>query len=222
MIIIAGATASGKTALAEKVCLSLGGEIVSADSMQIYKGMDIGTAKDTAPPVPQHLIDVTDPGKPLTVVDYKRLATDKIREISARGKCPVVVGGTGLYITALLYNMEYGGEFDNDSVLKAEIDAEYEKFGCEALHAQLTDLDPISAAKIHSNNKQRLLRALYVARVSGKPLSAQKAVLDPVEPFRLFVLSYPRAALYERVVLRVKMMLEAGLEKEVQALVLQG
>ena len=222
MIIIGGATATGKSALAARLALHIGGELVSADSMQIYRGMDIGTAKDTESNVTLNMIDVVSPNKPFTVVDYRAMATEVIRDISSRGKDSIVVGGTGLYIDSLLYNMEYGGSGKSDPELMEKLRAELSERGAEYMHAKLKELDPVTASKVHFNNTVRVLRALYVALDTGKPISAQKAELDPIEPFKLFVLTEDRAVLRERIAVRVDRMLEAGLESEVRRLIGSG
>lgn len=222
MIIIGGATATGKSALAARLASHIGGELVSADSMQIYRGMDIGTAKDTECNVTLNMIDVVSPNKPFTVVDYRAMATEVIRDISSRGKDSIVVGGTGLYIDSLLYNMEYGGSGKSDPELMEKLRAELSERGAEYMHAKLKELDPVTASKVHFNNTVRVLRALYVALDTGKPISAQKAELDPIEPFKLFVLTEDRAVLRERIAVRVDRMLEAGLESEVRRLIGSG
>ena len=222
MIIIGGATATGKSALAARLASHIGGELVSADSMQIYRGMDIGTAKDTESNVTLNMIDVVSPNKPFTVVDYRAMATEVIRDISSRGKDSIVVGGTGLYIDSLLYNMEYGGSGKSDPELMEKLRAELSERGAEYMHAKLKELDPVTASKVHFNNTVRVLRALYVALDTGKPISAQKAELDPIEPFKLFVLTEDRAVLRERIAVRVDRMLEAGLESEVRRLIGSG
>ncbi len=222
MIIIGGATATGKSALAARLASHIGGELVSADSMQIYRGMDIGTAKDTESNVTLNMIDVVSPNKPFTVVDYRAMATEVIRDISSRGKDSIVVGGTGLYIDSLLYNMEYGGSGKSDPELMEKLRAELSERGAEYMHAKLKELDPVTASKVHFNNTVRVLRALYVALDTGKPISAQKAELDPIEPFKLFVLTEDRAVLRERIAVRVDRMLEAGLESEIRRLIGSG
>lgn len=222
MIIVGGATATGKSALAEKIALSVGGETVSADSMQIYRGMDIGTAKDISSSVKLHLVDVVSPETPFTVVDYRALASEAIRDISLRGKQAVVVGGTGLYIDSILYNMEYGGSGGENVELMSELKQELEARGAEYMHSKLAALDPATANKVHYNNTVRVLRALYVVLNTGKPVSAQSAELRPIEPFKFFILTEDRAVLREKIAERVDAMFAAGLEDEVRALIGRG
>lgn len=222
MIIVGGATATGKSALAEKIALSIGGETVSADSMQIYRGMDIGTAKDTSSSVKLHLIDVVSPETPFTVVDYRALASEAIHDISLRGKQAVVVGGTGLYIDSLLYNMEYGGNGSDNVELMSELRQELKERGAEYMHSKLAALDPVTAKKVHYNNTVRVIRALYVVLNTGRPVSAQSAELKPTEPFKFFILTEERAALREKIAERVGAMFAAGLEGEVRALIERG
>lgn len=223
MIIVGGATATGKSGLAIELAKRIGGELISADSMQIYKGMDIGTAKEMGEiGVPQHLVDVVDPDEPFTVVDFKRLATEKITEIRARGKVPVIVGGTGLYMDSLLYSMEYGGGASENNELKAELEKELAEFGSEYMHAKLKELDPISAEKYHHNNTVRVLRALYVFLNTGKAISTQKAVFMPVEPVTMFITKRERSLLRKRITLRIEQMINDGLEREVKSLLDKG
>lgn len=222
MIIVGGATATGKSALAERLALDIGGETVSADSMQIYRGMDIGTAKDTATRVKLHLVDVVSPKTPFTVVDYRALASAAIKDVTLRGKQAVVVGGTGLYIDSLLYNMEYGGSGSENAELMSELRSELEARGSEYMHSRLASLDPVTAKKTHHNNTVRVLRALYVVLNTGKPVSAQSAELRPIEPFKFFILTEDRAVLREKIALRVDAMFAEGLENEVRALIDNG
>lgn len=222
MIIICGATASGKSALATEIAKKVNGEIVSCDSMQIYKYMDIGTAKECNLLVPQHLVDVIEPDVKFSVFDYRERAIPIIKDIISRGKTPIIAGGTGLYINSLLYNMEYGGEYVDNPELKASLQAEFEEKGAEYMHARLAQLDEVSAQKIHYNNVKRVLRALYVTILTGKPVSSQKAELTPIAPFKLFVVRKDRKTLAERIEKRVDVMLNEGLEREVTTLIEKG
>ena len=222
MIIICGATASGKSALATEIAKKVNGEIVSCDSMQIYKYMDIGTAKECDLPVPQHLIDVIEPDVKFSVFDYREHAIPVIKDIISRGKTPIIAGGTGLYINSLLYNMEYGGEYEDSPELKTALQKELEEKGAEYMHNRLMQLDEKSAQKIHYNNIKRVLRALYVVTLTGKPISSQKAELTPIMPFKLFVVKKDRKTLAERIEKRVDVMLNNGLEKEVASLLQKG
>lgn len=225
MILIGGATASGKTALAAEVARKIGGEIVSADSMQIYRGMNIGTAKerDDDLGVVQHMIDICNPDAPFTVADYKTLARRAVADITARGKVAVVAGGTGFYINALLYTMDYGGDRAAELRWRERLLADAEQYGNLHLHRKLQEADPVSAQKIHPNNLKRVIRALEVTYSSGTAFSAQNNVrFEPVEPFVMVTLSGDSAELRCRIERRVDKMIEAGLESEVRGLVDRG
>ena len=223
MIIVGGATATGKSHLAIELAKRLGGELISADSMQIYKGMDIGTAKETGDiGVKQHLIDVVNPDEPFTVVDFKNLALEKISEIRSRGNIPIIVGGTGLYMDSLLYKMEYGGGATENLELKASLEIELAEKGAEYMHARLKELDPISADKYHYNNTIRVIRALYVVLNTGKRISDQSAEFCPVEPVTMFITKRNRDLLRKRITLRIDQMIEEGLEAEVKSLLDKG
>lgn len=223
MIIVGGATATGKSHLAIELAKRVGGELISADSMQIYRGMDIGTAKETKDLcVKQHLIDVVDPDVSFTVVDFRELAKEKIKEIRSRNNIPIIVGGTGLYIDSLLYKMEYGGGATENKELKRALESELEKYGAEHMHQKLRNLDPISAEKYHANNTIRVLRALYVVINTGKPISKQQAEFSPVEPVTMFITKRDRKLLRERITARIGKMVEEGLEGEVKALLDKG
>ena len=223
MIIVGGATATGKSHLAIELAKRLGGELISADSMQIYKGMDIGTAKETGDiGVKQHLIDVVNPDEPFTVVDFKNLALEKISEIRSRGNIPIIVGGTGLYMDSLLYKMEYGGGATENLELKASLELELAEKGAEYMHARLKELDPISADKYHYNNTIRVIRALYVVLNTGKRISDQSAEFCPVEPVTMFITKRNRDLLRKRITLRIDQMIEEGLEAEVKSLLDKG
>lgn len=222
MIIIGGATATGKSGVAIELAKLINGEIVSADSMQIYKGMDIGTAKETRADVKQHLIDVVTPDTPFTVVDWREKAINAIKDIHSRGKTPIIAGGTGLYIDSLLYSMNYGGNGGEDEELKASLRLELDTNGAEYMHEKLRLLDPETANKVHANNVVRVLRALYVAISTGKPVSSQHAELMPYEPFDLYVVTRDRQSLRERIDIRITQMFDSGLEKEVANLLAEG
>ncbi len=223
MIIVGGATATGKSHLAIELAKRIGGELISADSMQIYKGMDIGTAKEKGDiGVEQHLIDVVEPNEPFTVVDFRERAKEKIKEIRARGRVPIVVGGTGLYMDSLLYKMEYGGGATENEALKSQLERELAENGAEYMHQKLASLDPVSAEKYHCNNTIRVLRALYVVLNTGKPISSQQAEFSPVEPVLMFVTKRDRKLLRERITKRIDQMIEEGLEGEVRSLIAKG
>ena len=221
MIIVGGATATGKSSLAIELAKRIDGELISADSMQIYRGMDIGTAKEKDIPVRQLLIDVVDPNESFTVVDFKERAIVAIKEIRSRGKIPIIVGGTGLYMDSLLYKMEYGGGKDNPE-LKQSLQKELDEKGALYMHDKLKELDPISAEKYHYNNTVRVLRALFVVLNTGKPISSQSAEFSPIEPVTMFITKRDRAILRERITLRIDQMFAEGLAEEVRGLLEKG
>ncbi len=224
MILVGGATATGKSGLAIEIARLVGGEIISADSMQIYKGMDVGTAKElNEKEIKHHLIDVVLPNEPFTVVDFRRLATEKIAEIRSRGRIPIVVGGTGLYFDSLLYKMEYGGGGKEENVaLKEELERELKEKGAEYMHARLKELDRVSAEKYHYNNTVRVLRALYVVLNTGKPISSQKATYCPIEEPLMLVTKRDRGVLRKKITARIDEMFAMGLEDEVRTLLEKG
>lgn len=220
VLAVVGPTATGKTALGVQLALALGGEIVSADSMQIYRGLDVGTAKVTAEEargVPHHCVDIRTPDQPFSVADYVALAGQAIREITARGRLPIVVGGTGLYVESLLGGVRFAPEKD-DPALREALAAEWDARGAQAMYAELQRLDPDAAAAIHPNNRVRVLRALALYRATGRTMSAQKAASLPAEkPYRTLLLGLDtadRAVLYARIDRRVDRMLAAGLAEE--------
>ena len=222
MIIVGGATATGKSAFAEFIAKSKGGELVSADSMQVYRGMDIGTAKDLSPAVRLHMVNVASPKEPFSVVDYKNLATEAIEHISARGKEAVVVGGTGFYIDSLLYSMDYGGSGEKNEQLMSELKNELSVKGAKHMYARLQEIDPLTAEKVHFNNTVRVLRALYVYLSTGRRISEQHSEFKPSEPVKMFVLTEERPVLREKIASRVDGMLRSGLENEVRGLLESG
>jgi tRNA dimethylallyltransferase len=226
IVVIAGPTASGKSALAQDLAEEMGAEIVSADSMQVYKGMDIGTAKPThadLSKVAHHLIDVVRPDEPFTAATYLNLARQAINDIAKRGKQVIVSGGTGLYIRALTDGLCDAPTEDKE--LRARLLETAEKEGSEALHRKLTEVDPDAAARIHSNNVKRVVRALEVFELTGRPLSeiqAEHAFADkPFQSLKL-ALERPREVLYKRIEERTEQMLAAGLEAETRKLLKAG
>ena len=222
LLVLAGPTASGKTELSLGLARALDGEIISADSMQVYRGMDIGTAKireEEKQGVPHHLIDIIDPGEPWNVMEFCRWATACMEEIRGRGRLPMVVGGTGFYIHALAY----GAEFEEEE--KEDIRAELEHTDPELLYRTLQEKDPAAAAAIHPNNVKRVVRALEYYYQTGRPISRHNEEQRRREsPFRLvyLVLDLDRALLYRRIEDRVDRMLEEGLTVEVQGLLDRG
>ena len=220
VVAVVGPTATGKTALGVALAQQFSGEVISADSMQIYKGLDVGTAKVTPEEthgIPHHGVDILEPDAPFSVADFTAMAGRLEQEIAGRGHLPILVGGTGLYV--LLYGVRFTAEKAPDG-LREQLTAELEAIGPEAMYAKLQAVDPEAAAAIHPNNKVRVLRALEHYRATGKRLSEQKAdSLPPERPYRSLVLGldFPdRAALYRRIDLRVDKMLEAGLLAEAE------
>ncbi|MBS5883722.1 tRNA (adenosine(37)-N6)-dimethylallyltransferase MiaA [Clostridium sp.] len=219
VLVIAGPTAVGKTDLSIKLAKELNGEIISTDSMQIYKYMDIGSAKITKEEmcgVPHHMIDVVDPSTPFSVADYKEMAQKCIDDIISRGKLPILTGGTGLYINALTCNMNFT-EAENDLKYRSELEELAEKHGNEYIHNMLKDIDPISYKEIHYNNRKRVIRALEVYKLTKKPFSSFNAGEEFYNgPYDVsyYVLNMDREKLYNRINLRVDIMMEKGLLEE--------
>ncbi len=226
LLILSGPTAVGKTELSISLAKSINGEIISADSMQVYRGMDIGTAKikpEEMQGIRHHLIDIIDPRDEWNVSLFKKHAMDAVNDIYSRGKVPVLVGGTGFYIQALLYNVDFSEEKESD--IRLRLTKEYELNGAHALHEKLKQCDPVSAEIIHENNVKRVIRALEFYELHGIPISEHNRVqslrTSPFD-FRYFVLSDAREKIYERIDKRVDKMLEAGLVDEVKSLVNSG
>lgn len=220
VLAVVGPTATGKTALGVALAQALDGEVISADSMQIYRGLDIGTAKVTPEEtkgIPHHGVDILPPDVPFSVADFTGLAGRLTREIAGRGRLPILVGGTGLYIQSFLYGVRFAAEKAPEG-LRAQLAAELAERGPAAMYAELQAVDPEAAAAIHPNNHVRVLRALEHFRATGRRLSEQKAAsLPPERPYRALVLGldFPdRAQLYRRIDLRVDRMLEVGLLEE--------
>ena len=221
---VTGATASGKTSLAIALAEALAGEIISCDSMQVYRGMDIGTAKATSEEqarVPHHLIDILDPTEPFSAAEYARLAEEKAVEIASRGKVPIFCGGTGLYLEAVR-TARHGAPMENDEAFRAEMHALAEREGNEALHDRLRAVDPVSALSIHPNNVKRVVRALEIYHLTGKPKSESDGEASLENPrlsvCNLFLDFSDRALLYRRIDTRVEMMAEMGLFEETERL----
>ncbi len=223
VLAVVGPTASGKTALGIALAQRFGGEIISADSMQIYEGLDIATAKPSPEEmqgVPHHLISVIPRDRSFSVAEYAELAKEKIAEVADRGKLPILVGGTGLYVDSLLSGMQFTDE-GNDPVLREKLYERAKREGKEALHAQLLSLDPEAAASIHPNNLVRVVRALEVCLSSGRKFSeikAENAAAPSPYDALLIGLDYEdREVLYDRINRRVFKMLEMGLLDEARA-----
>ena len=222
VLAVVGPTATGKTALGVRLARRFEGEIISADSMQIYRGLDIGTAKVTpaeAEGVPHHCVDILPPEAAFSVADFTALAGRLAAEIDARGRLPILVGGTGLYIQSFLYGVRFTEEKAPDG-LREQLAAELAARGPAALYAELQAADPDAAAAIHPNNHLRVLRALEHYRATGRRLSEQKAASLPAQrPYRTLVLGLDFAArsdLYRRIDLRVDRMMTQGLLAEAE------
>lgn len=219
ILILAGPTAIGKTDLSIKLAKKLNGEIISTDSMQIYKYMDIGSAKitkDEMDGIKHHMIDIVDPSTPFSVADYKKKGIEVIDDIIKRGKLPILTGGTGLYINALTCNMNFT-ESESDESYREELNNLAIEKGNYFLHEMLKDIDPISYEKIHENNRKRVIRALEVYKLTGKPFSSfdiGSELYNSNYDIYYFVLNRDREKLYERINRRVDVMLENGLVDE--------
>ena len=222
VVAVVGPTATGKTALGVALAQHFSGEVISCDSMQIYKGLDVGTAKVTPEEtcgIPHHGVDILTPDKPFSVADFTAMAGRLEREISARGALPILVGGTGLYVQSFLNGVRFTDE-KAPAGLREQLAAELAEKGGTAMYEELRQVDPEAAAAIHPNNQVRVLRALEHYHATGKKLSEQKAEsLPPEKPYRSLILGldFPdRAALYRRIDLRVDKMLEAGILPEAE------
>jgi tRNA dimethylallyltransferase len=225
---VVGPTASGKTALAVALAKQFNGEVVSADSMQIYRKLNIGTAKPTAEEmqgVPHHMLDVADPGESYSVSRYEKEATACVEDILSRGKLPIVCGGTGLYVDALIRG---GGFLESgvDSGLRAQLEEEWDARGGEAMLQRLASFDPDSAARLHLNDKKRIIRAVEVYLQTGITITAHNARTAALPPrydsVMIGLRTDPRQILYNRIDRRVNKMLDAGLEQEARQLLESG
>ena len=225
VIAVVGATATGKSRLAIALARRLGGEIVNADSMQLYQGMDIGTAKEPEAArqgVPHHLLDIWPVTRTANVADYARLARAAIDDITARGRVPLLAGGSGLYVRAALGDLDFPG---TDDRIRARLEAELARLGPAALHDRLARLDPAAATAILPGNGRRIVRALEVIEISGRPFVATMPAFEPQAQDRPVIqigLSLPRAELDERIAARVDRMWQAGFEAEVRRLARAG
>ncbi len=228
VLVVVGPTASGKSAYAIEKAIQLGGEIISGDSMQIYRGMDIGTAKPTAEEtcgIPHHLIDIADIDEPFSAARFVELAAVAIAEIRSRGKLPIIAGGTGLYIDTLISGTVLSATED-DPILRESLFRFAEENGAEALHARLMEVDPESACAIHKNNIKRVARALEIYYKTGRT----KTELDKESrqneslyaPHVVYIQPKERETIYERIDKRVDIMFERGLEAEVKSLYEKG
>ncbi|MCR1918657.1 tRNA (adenosine(37)-N6)-dimethylallyltransferase MiaA [Frisingicoccus caecimuris] len=227
LIILTGPTAVGKTELSIALAKSIGGEIISADSMQVYKYMDIGTAKirsEEMDGVPHHLIDILEPDVAFNVAMFKDLAKSAVEDIYSRGRIPILVGGTGFYIQALLYDIDFSEE-DSDSSIRKELETLAEVKGAAFLHEKLREVDPESAEQIHANNVKRVIRALEYYQLHGEKISTHNETERHKESpydFLYFVLTHDRQVLYERIEKRIDQMIDHGLISEVDNLLKKG
>ena len=227
LVILTGPTAVGKTALSIRLAKEIGGEIISADSMQVYKGMDIGSAKirpEEMQGVPHYLIDELDPDEEFHVVRFQQMAKTYLQQIWQRGHIPIIVGGTGFYIQALLYDIDFT-ENKNDDAYRQEMEQLAAEKGAEYLHQMLAELDPRSAQDIHANNVKRVIRALEFYHETGQKISEhnekERQKISPYN-FAYFVLNDDRSRLYQRIDQRIDIMLEEGLVEEVKRLKVKG
>lgn len=223
VLCIVGPTAVGKTKMSIELAKKLNGEIISGDSMQIYRGMDIGTAKatmDERQGIPHHLIDEKNPDEPYSVAAFQQTVRAKMEEIKSRGKLPIIVGGTGLYIKSVLYDYEFAGESESKEIDEAK----YGHLSNEELHAKLAAVDEAGAKDIHPNNRKRVIRALEIYETSGvkKSEMIEKQEHKMIYDACLIGLTDDRTVLYDRINKRVDVMYETGLVEEVKALFDEG
>ncbi|MBP0955785.1 MAG: tRNA (adenosine(37)-N6)-dimethylallyltransferase MiaA [Oscillospiraceae bacterium] len=223
VLVVCGPTASGKTAVGVELALRLGGEVVSADSMQIYKGLAISTAKPSPEEmkgIPHHLMDFLRPDEPFSVADYVKMARKCISDIRSRGKLPIIVGGTGLYINSLIDNISFDHIVSDDS-LRKKLESEAAEMGREHMYEKLRSLDPEATESIHPNNVIRVIRAIEMCMLSGRTGSENREESrrneSPYDPCMIGLTCFDRQVLYDRINRRVDKMLEEGLEAEVRA-----
>lgn len=222
LLVIIGPTAVGKTKLSIEMAKQFNGEIISGDSMQIYRGMDIGTAKvtkDEMEGVPHHLIDIKEPFEGFSVAEFQLLVRKKIREIAEKGKLPIIVGGTGLYIQSVIYDYQFS-DVPGDEAFRSQLEKRSREIGNDALYKELLAVDPESASQIHPNNVRRVIRALEIFHLTRKTMSEYQRDQQPDLLYNtaLVGLMMERDRLYERINSRVHMMVEEGLVEEVKSL----
>jgi tRNA dimethylallyltransferase len=226
LLVLIGPTAIGKTRLSIEIAKRYGCEIISGDSMQVYRGMDIGTAKITSGEmegIPHHMIDICEPDYPFSVAEFQSRVRELIDEIASRGSIPFIVGGTGLYIESLCYDFQFS-EVGSDEEFREEQRRFLELHGNEALHERLRIIDPGSADKLHFNDTRRVIRALEIVHMTGRTMSEQLAGQEKISPYSLCIvgLTTQRDILYKRIEARIDAMLEAGLVDEVRGLLERG
>ncbi len=224
LLVICGATATGKSALAVECARRLGGEIISCDALLVYRGLDIGTAKPTEEErggIPHAMIDVASPFEKFSVSDFERLALPTLEDILSRDKTPVLVGGTGFYLNAILYKSSFGNT-PADPAVREKYAKIAEEEGAEAVFARLRAVDPESAERLHPNDRKRVIRALEIFEATGRKKSEQTPAPAARYPFEAFAFDYPREELYRRIDARVDGMLKAGLVDEVKGLLAAG
>ncbi|MEM1503401.1 tRNA (adenosine(37)-N6)-dimethylallyltransferase MiaA [Domibacillus sp. 8LH] len=218
--VVIGPTASGKTDLSIHLAKQFDGEVISGDSMQIYRRLSVGTAKVTEEEmdgVPHHLIDIKNVDESFSAAEFQQLAREKIADINARGRLPIICGGTGLYIQSVLYDYQFARE-ETDGTVRAALEAEADKIGPQALHDELKRVDPVTAATFHPNNVRRTIRALEIYRTTGEPPSQRPSAEAPTEKYEsaMIGLTMDRDVLYDRINRRVDLMVEQGLLEEAE------
>jgi len=226
LLVIIGPTAVGKTKLSIEMAKRYNGEIISGDSMQIYRGMDIGTAKikpEEMEGIPHHLIDIKEPTENFSVAEFQLLVRAKIDEIAQKGKLPIIVGGTGLYIQSVIYDYQFS-DVPGDEAYRLKLEERVKEIGNEALYKELLDVDPESAAQIHPNNVRRVIRALEIFHLTGKTMQEFQLTQQPdlLYDTAIIGLTMDREKLYERINYRVDIMVKEGLIEEVNRLYQQG
>ena len=226
LLVIIGPTAVGKTMLSIEMAKRYNGEIISGDSMQIYRGMDIGTAKitkDEMEGIPHHLIDIKEPSENFSVAEFQLLVRAKIAEIAKKGKLPIIVGGTGLYIQSVIYDYQFS-DVPGDETYRLKLEERVKEIGNEALFQELVEVDPESASQIHPNNVRRVIRALEIFHLTGHTMQDFQRSQQPDLLYNTAIigLTMEREKLYERINHRVDVMMEEGLIEEVKSFYQQG